>query len=99
MPRASTKRQAKLSVAIVGAGNLASALGAALPAAGCLITEAVVRNRAASLARGRVLAKKLGAKLLQVGSPIEADVIWLCVRDDSVAAVAEAIATAGGMRG
>jgi predicted short-subunit dehydrogenase-like oxidoreductase (DUF2520 family) len=99
MPRARTKRQAKLSVAIVGAGNLASALGAALIAAGYLITEVVVRNRAASLARGRVLATKLGAKLVQVGSPMEADVIWLCVRDDSVAAVAEAIATAGGMRG
>ncbi|HZU23112.1 MAG TPA: NAD(P)-binding domain-containing protein, partial [Terriglobales bacterium] len=67
------------AIAIVGAGSLASALGRGLRQAGYAIAEVVVRNRPASLARGKALARKLGARLAPLGEPLEAKLIWLCV--------------------
>lgn len=96
-----TKRNSsnKPTISIVGAGSLAAGLGSALLLAGYSIVQVLVRDRAASLARGKALAQRLGAKLATLGSPIEGELIWLCVRDDSVAAVAEVVAKAGSMRG
>ena len=89
----------KPAISIVGAGSLAAGLGAALLGAGYSIVQVLVRDRATSLARGKVLARKLGAKLATMGSALEGELIWLCVRDDSVIAVAKLLAEAGSMRG
>jgi len=85
------------TIVLVGAGNLASTLGKALRAADYEIPEIVVRDRAASIAHARTLARRLGAKLATLGSEVSADVVWLCVRDDSIGDVAEALA-AGNLR-
>jgi predicted short-subunit dehydrogenase-like oxidoreductase (DUF2520 family) len=80
------------TIAIVGAGSLASGLGIALAEAQYRITQVVVRDRPRSLTRGRGLARKLGAELVTLGAPLDVDLIWLCVRDDAVSAVAKELA-------
>ena len=53
---------AKPRVAIVGAGNLGSALAVALQRAGYAIEAVIARSRGASLRRAQKLAKQVGAR-------------------------------------
>ena len=83
-------RRKKPTVAIVGSGNLGRVLALALRSAGYRVAEIV--NRSAPSAQA--LARKVGAKALALDdrAPLTADVVWLCVTDDAIAAVSRSLA-------
>jgi predicted short-subunit dehydrogenase-like oxidoreductase (DUF2520 family) len=82
---------AKPRIAIVGAGNLGTALAGSLSAAGFVIDAVVSRPNPKSLRRARALAKKVGSRATSDASRLNADVIWLCVPDAEIAAAAKQI--------
>jgi len=84
---------AKPSIAIVGAGALARALGPALRRARYAVREVIVRDLADSRRRGRKLARALGARLSTLGTTkLDTDILWICVTDDAIAATAKSFA-------
>ncbi len=90
----------KPRIAIVGAGNLASALAVALYGAGYRIDQVVSRGPAASLRRARRLAGGVGASA-EVASraQIRAEVVWFCIPDAAIAEAAESLVGAADWRG
>ncbi len=75
----------KLSVAIVGAGSLATFLAVALHDAGFPITEIVARDSPRSRQRARALAAKVGAQSVTAHSAaLDATLLWLCVPDREI---------------
>lgn len=80
----------KPTVAIIGAGNLGSALALSLHAVGYTIAEVVVRRRTN---RSQTLARRVGARLVVLGAPLSADLVWLCVPDQRISNCAGAIST------
>jgi predicted short-subunit dehydrogenase-like oxidoreductase (DUF2520 family) len=83
------------TIAIVGAGSLAQSLTPALRGAGYTITEIILRAQAGreSLRRGRTLARRVGARAVTVeNAALDASVVWLCVPDRQIRAVAAALA-------
>jgi predicted short-subunit dehydrogenase-like oxidoreductase (DUF2520 family) len=83
----------KPSVAIVGAGNLAQALAAALRRAGYRISEIVSRSREESRRRARALARRVTAQAVTTNrAHLNADIVWLCVTDDGIANAAASLA-------
>ncbi|MBV8206276.1 MAG: DUF2520 domain-containing protein [Acidobacteria bacterium] len=88
-------RRNRPSIALAGAGSLATALGPALVGAGYRVMNVVVRDRPASLRKGRFLARRLGAQLCVLGESVTAELLWICVRDDGIASVADALAASG----
>jgi predicted short-subunit dehydrogenase-like oxidoreductase (DUF2520 family) len=90
----------KPRVAIVGAGNLASALAVALHAAGYGIEQIVSRGSAASLRRARRLAHQVGARAVTASqAQIQAEIVWFCVPDAAIADAAESLAHAADWKG
>jgi len=88
------------SITLIGAGNLAQALGPALKAAGYRIEVVAGRNRAESQRRARLLARRLGAKWCSVEQvKPTSDVLWLLHTDDALATTAQTLARAGDWRG
>ena len=87
------------TIALIGAGNLARALGPALRSAGYRIVTVAGRKGRASQTRARALARKLGAKaiLLEEAGP-HADIIWLCHTDDALAGTAAVLARQPGWK-
>src|ERR1700693_4870478 len=76
------KAAGKPSVAIVGAGSLATFLAVALHDAGFIITEIVARDLPGSLRRARSLATKVGAHGVAAHSAaLDATLLWFCVPD------------------
>ena len=85
----------KPSVAIVGAGSLASFLAPALRKSGYAITEIICRDVPASRRAAQRLAKRVRARAFTVQkAPLDADLLWLCVPDREIQAVAKAFAGA-----
>ncbi len=83
----------KRSVAIVGAGSLASFLAPALAQAGYTITEIITRGASQSQARARVLAAKVGARAVTVpNAALDAGLLWFCVPDREISRAAAALA-------
>ncbi|MFY9907287.1 MAG: Rossmann-like and DUF2520 domain-containing protein [Terriglobales bacterium] len=83
----------KPSVAIVGAGSLATFLAAALSHAGFTITEIIARDSKPSLRRARRLAEKVGASGVTVDSArLDATLLWLCVPDREIRRAASTLA-------
>jgi len=83
-------RTTKPKIAIVGAGNLGSALVQSLHAAGYRIPEIVSRG---SSSRTRQLAARIGSRVTSFEHPeITADLVWFCVPDHVVASSAQALA-------
>jgi predicted short-subunit dehydrogenase-like oxidoreductase (DUF2520 family) len=83
----------KPSVAIVGAGSLATFLAVALSDAGFAITEIIARDLKPSLHRARLLAAKVGARGVTVHSArLDATLLWLCVPDREIRRVASTLA-------
>ena len=79
-----------LSVAIVGAGSLATSLALALSEAGYSIAEIVCRDSHSSRQRARRLATKVGAALVSTSTgKITAQLVWFCVPDREIRAAAE----------
>jgi predicted short-subunit dehydrogenase-like oxidoreductase (DUF2520 family) len=93
-----TKARAR-TVALIGSGNLAQALGPALRSAGYRITTVAGRNNAASMKRASALARKLGTTAIRFEeAEPEADIIWLCHTDDALADTARKLARKPGLK-
>src|SRR5271157_525024 len=83
----------KPSVAMVGAGSLATFLALALRDAGFTITEIVARDSPGSRRRARALAVKVGAQAVTAHSAaLGADVLWFCVPDGAILGAASQVA-------
>jgi predicted short-subunit dehydrogenase-like oxidoreductase (DUF2520 family) len=87
---------AKPRIALVGAGNVGSALAVSLRRAGYAIEAVVARSNAASLAKARRLAKKVSSRAVRLGDlgksrPLRADVIWFCMPDSEIAHAAQTL--------
>lgn len=78
-------------VAIVGTGNLGTALALSLQRVGYTIGAVIARSRGASLGKAQRLAK-LGARALTDASDLRAEVIWFCVPDAEIARAARSLA-------
>ncbi len=77
----------------MGAGNVARTLAPWLHAAGYGVDEIIARP--ASLARARGLARRAGAIAgVLEEARLDADIVWLCVPDDSIAVCARELAVA-----
>lgn len=82
----------KPSIAIVGAGNLGTALAVSLEKAGYKIDAIVAAHRGKSLARARRLARQVGSRATPGTEEIKARAVWLCVPDSEIARIAAALA-------
>ncbi|HMF90840.1 MAG TPA: DUF2520 domain-containing protein [Candidatus Angelobacter sp.] len=88
------------TVSLIGAGNLAHALGPALRSAGYRIESVAFRNTAFSQKRATALAQRLMSKAvrLEQAGPA-ADIVWLCHTDDALVETARQLARKPGWRG
>jgi predicted short-subunit dehydrogenase-like oxidoreductase (DUF2520 family) len=94
--RSGTKPQ----IAIVGAGNLASALATSLRGAGYRIEQIISRSYAQSLQSARRLAREVEASAVAIDrTQIRADVVWFCVPDAEIARTAASLTKAAGWKG
>ncbi len=85
---------AKPSIAIIGPGRLGRALGLALAKADYPVKEIVTRNGPAAVKKARELAKEVGAATVVLQDvQLKADLLWLCVPDREISAVARELAT------
>jgi predicted short-subunit dehydrogenase-like oxidoreductase (DUF2520 family) len=83
---------ADLSIAIIGAGRLASFLAVALHDAGFKVTEIIVRSSVRSRRGARAIAKKVGAKIVTADSAgLDAGLLWFCVPDREIGSAARAL--------
>jgi predicted short-subunit dehydrogenase-like oxidoreductase (DUF2520 family) len=85
-----SSRHHKATITLIGAGNLAQAIGPALRAAGYKIDAVAGRSAAQSQKRSIALAKKLKAEAitLEDAGP-DSDIIWICHTDDALANTAK----------
>lgn len=87
-------------ITLVGAGNLAHALGPALKAAGYKIDSVVSRNLPRSRQRAAGLAKELGVQLVTFNEFRPAsDIVWLCHTDDALEETAHVLSRKQGWPG
>lgn len=77
----------KPSIAIVGPGNLGTALAISLHHAGFAISALV--GRKSSMRKARLLAKQIGTRATAQTAKVEADVIWFCVPDSEISRAAQ----------
>ncbi len=92
-PKIQETTHKKPSVAIVGAGSLATFLAVALNDAGLTITEIVARDSPPSLRRARRLAAKVGAREVTAHSArFDATILWFCVPDREIRSAASVLA-------
>ena len=83
----------KPTIAIVGAGGLATFLAVALNDAGFTITEIIARDSPRSRRRARSLAAKVGARTVTAHSAaLVATLLWFCVPDREIRGAASALA-------
>ncbi len=82
----------KTTVAVVGPGNVGRVLAQALDKAGFRVVEIGVR--AGSRAKAGALARRVNARVVELGrgADFTAEVLWICVPDDAIAAVAKELA-------
>lgn len=93
-----SRRTRRLTISIVGPGNLGTALALSLHAAGyevkCIVARDI-RNR-----RTRALARKVKARLVEFGGQLpESEIVWIAVPDDAIAAVAKTLARQNNWKG
>ena len=87
------------TITLIGAGNLAQAIGPALRKAGYGVEQVVARDNPESLRRARALARTLGAAAIRLKDAApSADVIWLCHTDDALASTAQLLARMPGWK-
>jgi predicted short-subunit dehydrogenase-like oxidoreductase (DUF2520 family) len=83
----------KPTVAIVGAGSLATFLALALRGAGFTVTEILARDSASSLRRARRLAARVRARGVTIrNAALDASVLWFCVPDREIRGAASTLA-------
>jgi predicted short-subunit dehydrogenase-like oxidoreductase (DUF2520 family) len=97
MPRERTSRP---TITLIGAGNLAQALGPALKVAGYTVDFIVARETASSRRRAAMLARLLDARAqsLNDAGPTS-DIVWICHTDDALAETAKLLARKPGWSG
>lgn len=90
----------KATITLIGAGNLAQALGPALKAAGYQIDFVAARETASSRRRAAMLARLLEARTqsLNDAGPTS-DIVWICHTDDALAETAKLLARKPGWSG
>jgi predicted short-subunit dehydrogenase-like oxidoreductase (DUF2520 family) len=89
-----------LTVSIVGAGNLGTVLAMALPGAGYKVQCIATRNKRTAQPRTKALARKLKARLVELGKePLHTDLVWITVPDDYITQVARKLADVQDWRG
>lgn len=91
------RRLDKATITLIGAGNLAQALGPALKAAGYRVEFIAARETASSRRRAAMLARLLEARTqsLNDAGPTS-DILWICHTDDAVAETAHRLARKSG---
>ena len=95
----SPKHAYKATITLIGAGNLAHALGPALKAAGYRIDAVAARETASSRRRAAMLAKNLGAKAVPLEQVMPgSDIVWICHTDDALAETARRLAEKRGWK-
>jgi predicted short-subunit dehydrogenase-like oxidoreductase (DUF2520 family) len=95
-----SKRADKSTITLIGAGNLAQALGPALNAAGYRVEFIAARETASSRRRAAMLARFLEARTLSLSDAgPSSDIIWICHTDDSLAETAKLLARKPGWSG
>ena len=82
----------KPAIAIVGAGNLGTALSLSLVEAGYRIEAIVGRDRGRSLSKARRLALRIGSRAILDIEQVKAPILWLCIPDGQIAAAAISLA-------
>jgi len=83
------------TIAIIGAGNLGTALALSLQSAGYRVSEIFSLARQSSRRRAQSLARRVRARAMVLGSDVcAADVVWLCVPDREISACATVLARA-----
>lgn len=83
----------KPSIAIVGPGNLGTALARSLHTAGYDISTIVTRTTKASQRKGKLLAKKIGTSVASTLADSSFTLAWLCVPDSQIANAARTFAS------
>ena len=82
----------RVSVSIVGAGRLGTALAERLADAGYGITEIVARGNQRSLMSAKELARKVDARFATVReAQLPADLVWFCVPDAEISNAATSL--------
>jgi len=95
----SSIRSTKATVTLIGAGNLAYALGPALKAAGYRIDAVAARETASSRRHAATLARKLGASAITLDDAgPDSDILWICHTDDALAQTARQLARKPGWK-
>src|SRR6476619_6414872 len=94
------RRFGKPTITLIGAGNLAQALGPALRAAGYAIDAVAARETASSRRRAAMLARSVRAVAVPMAQVRpDADIIWICHTDVALAETARLLARKPGWRG
>jgi predicted short-subunit dehydrogenase-like oxidoreductase (DUF2520 family) len=97
---AKKQKPSRVSVSIVGAGNLGTALALTLPAAGYDVKHIAVQPRSANRRLSASLARKVKARLVATGrEALESDIVWITVPDDKIGEVAKQLAEAQPWKG
>ncbi len=90
----------KPRIAIVGAGNLANALGPSLRQAGYAIDQILSRTQARSLRGARALAREVSASAVpSEQAHVRAELVWFCVPDGGIANAANSLARSTDWKG
>ncbi len=90
----------KLTIAIVGAGNVGSALALSLHRSGYQIVEIITRIAPGSIRHARKIAAQVGAEVVPLPeAQPRAQLLWLCVSDSAIAQVALDLARTPGGQG
>lgn len=84
------------SISIIGPGNLGTALALTLPRAGYEVRFLATRHKRAHLS---ALARKVHARVIDVGKPLPTDVVWITVPDDAITGVARLLASSQDWKG
>lgn len=82
----------KPHIAIVGAGNVGTALAMSLKRAGYVIEAVIGSPRSRSLGRATSLAKEVGAQARVGVQQVKAKVIWFCVPDSQIKEASQSFA-------
>ena len=86
-------------IAIVGAGNLGSALAFSLHRSAYKIEAVLARARGASREKAQKLAKSVGARPVTDAPSLQARLVWFCVPDSEISRAAKSLAGALEWRG
>ncbi|HKW74069.1 MAG TPA: DUF2520 domain-containing protein [Terriglobales bacterium] len=90
----------KVSITLIGSGNLAQALGPALRKAGYVIDAVIARSNMESRKRAGRLARKVGARVQAIEEfEPKSHLIWLLHTDDALGETAKALAKSGKWKG